>query len=325
MQKKYKILILGANGGIGRYLVDYFSRLERNDIEIIGAGRHPFNFSTYENFTYIQMDICNKDDFAKLPNDIHAVVALAGAMPARMEGYYPEQYINSNIVGMFNVLEFCRNNNVDRIIYTQSFGDIKDKAEKDIVLYPDMKADFNYGTDHSVYVVSKNTAVELIKCYHALHGLKYFIFRLPTVYSWSNNDSYYVDGVLRKRAWRILIDNAIKGKNIEIWGDPTRQKDMVYVKDFCQMLYLSCMVDRECGYYNVGTGIGTSLEDQVKGMIEVFGDEKKSNIIYRPEKNNAPQYIMDIENAKEELGYKPKYSYIEMLKDMKKERELERF
>ena len=188
-----------------------------------------------------------------------------------------------------------------------------------------MKADFNYGTDHSVYIVSKNTVVDLIKCYHALHGLKYFIFRLPTVYSWSYNDSYYVDGVLRKRAWRILIDNAINGEDIEVWGDPSRKKDMVYVKDFAQMLYLSCFVNRDNGYYNVGSGVGTSLDDQIKGIIEVFGDKNKSKIIYHPEKKNAPQYIMDISNAKEELGYEPKYSYIDMLKDMKKEKEIGRF
>ena len=92
------------------------------------------------------------------------------------------------------------------------------------------------------------------------------------------------------------------------------------------MLYKACFVDRDFGYYNVGTGIGTSLFDQIKGMIEVFGsEEKKSNIIMRPEKPNAPQYIMSIDNAVIELGYKPKFSYLNMLKDMKKEQQLKRF
>ena len=50
-----------------------------------------------------------------------------------------------------------------------------------------------------------------------------------------------------------------------------------------------------------------------------------SGIIFCPEKPNAPQYIMDIKEAVEELGYEPKYSYIEMLEDMRKERELGRF
>lgn len=325
MSEKLKILVLGANGGIGKYLIDYFCEHNDGRYEIIGTGRHHADFKNYNDFQYIQMDISNKSDFDKLPKDIYAVVTLAGAMPARMSGYNPEEYIKTNIFGIFNVLEFCKNNNIDRIIYTQSFGDIKDRSESNILLKPDMLPMFDYGTDHSIYVVSKNTAVELIKCYYALYGIKYFIFRLPTVYSWSKNDSYYVDGILKKRAWRLLIDRATKGEEIEIWGDPNRRKDMVYVKDFCQMIYLSCFVNRDYGHYNVGTGIGTTLYDQILGMIEVFGESKKSTIVFKPDKSNAPQYIMDISNAKSELGYEPKYGYIEMLKDMKKERDLDRF
>ena len=100
---------------------------------------------------------------------------------------------------------------------------------------------------------------------------------------------------------------------------------MIYVKDLCQMFYKACFVDREYGYYNVGTGFGITLLDQIKGMIEVFGTDKKSRVLYSPEMRNAPQYIMDIENARAELGYEPCYSYVEMLRDMKKERDLNRF
>ena len=91
------------------------------------------------------------------------------------------------------------------------------------------------------------------------------------------------------------------------------------------MLYKALFVQRDRGYYNVGTGIGTSLQDQIEGIVEVFDDNKKSNIVFRPDKPNAPQYIMDISNAKDELGYEPKYSYLDMLYAMKKEKELGRF
>ena len=80
----------------------------------------------------------------------------------------------------------------------------------------------------------------------------------------------------------MLIDRARVGDPIEVWGDSSRVKDMVYVKDFCQMLYKALFVNRKCGYYNVGTGVGTSLLDQIKGMIEVFGEDgRKSEIIIK--------------------------------------------
>ena len=98
---------------------------------------------------------------------------------------------------------------------------------------------------------------------------------------------------------------------------------MVYVKDFCQMLFKAIFVNRESGYYNVGTGVGTSLLDQIKGMVDVFSENgRKSKIVMRPDKPNAPQYIMDITPAVEELGYKPQYSYLEMLRDLKNEMKL---
>ena len=237
-------------------------------------------------------------------------------MPARMKGYYPARYIDVNIKGTINILEYCRKVNVDRILYTQSFGDIKDYGETNLTIKVDMPRNFKFDTDHSVYVISKNAAVDIIESYHQMFGIKRFIFRLPTIYLYSEEDHYYVDGVIRKIGYRILIDNAMEGKTLEIWGDPSRVKDMVYVKDFCQMLCKALFVDRTEGYYNVGTGIGTSLEDQIKGIVKVFGNNNE--IVYKPEKPNAPQYIMDVEPAKKELGYEPKYDYISMLEDMKR-------
>lgn len=269
---------------------------------------------------YFQVDITKKEDFEKLPKDVYAVVDLAGAMPARMEGYNPQYYIDVNITGNLNILEYCRENNVDRILFAQSFGDIKDYGETELVLKADMPRKFSFKSDHTIYVMTKNFMVDMMENYYEMYGLKKFVFRLPTIYLYSPIDYYYVDGVKRQIGYRLLIDRAIKGEPIEVWGDSTRVKDMVYVKDFCQMLYKALFVQREKGYYNVGTGVGTSLLEQIKGMVDVFGeDDKKSQIVLHPEKPNAPQYIMDITPAEKELGYSPKYDYISMLEDIKLE------
>lgn len=86
------------------------------------------------------------------------------------------------------------------------------------------------------------------------------------------------------------------------------------------MLYRAVFINRDKGYYNVGSGIGTALIDQINGMVRVFGTEgNRSQIVLRPDLPNAPQYIMDITSAMQELNYKPKYSYISFLKDFKRE------
>ena len=319
-----KIIIFGASGDTGRYLVDYF--LEQALIDhyrIVAVGTRDTDVFINKPVEYIRVDITKSEDFKKLPtNDVFAVIDLAGMMPARMEGYNPQKYIDVNISGTLNILNYCKENKVDRVLFSQSFGDIKDYSENTVVLHPFMQRCFSFKTDHTVYVMSKNFAVDLIKHYHEMYGLKYFIFRLPTIYLYSTVDYYYVDGKKRKIGYRILIDKALNGEEIEVWGDKNRKKDMIYVKDFCQMVYKATFVNLETGYYNVGTGVGTSLEDQIKGIVKVFcPNDKKSNIVERPDMPNAPQYIMDITNAVNELDYHPKYDYISMLEDFKAEME----
>lgn len=318
-----KIIVFGASGDIGQYFVKYFLEYYKGkEYQIIATGTRKTSLFEQMNVPYYQVDITKKEEFIKLPTDVYAVVNLAGAMPARMKGYNPYKYIDVNITGNLNILEYCRRTGADRILFAQSFGDIKDYGEKNPILTVDLPRKFSFTSDHTIYVMTKNFAVDMIENYHQMYGLKKFIFRLPTIYLYSPVDTYYVDGELRKIGYRLLIDKARTGETIEIWGDPARVKDMVYVKDFCQMLFKALFVNRSSGYYNVGTGIGTSLLDQIKGMIEVFGEKgKKSAIIMRPDKPNAPQYIMDITPAIEELGYEPRYNYLEMLQDFKREME----
>lgn len=323
-----KILIFGASGDTGKYFVDYLqAHLDLEEYAILASGTRQVDYFKRVGVPYYRVDISDKQAFSVLPQEIYAVVDLAGFMPARMNGYYPQKYIDINITGTLNILEYCRKAGADRILYAQSFGDIKDWGESKIVLTADMPSNFKYNTDHTIYVMCKNFGVDLLKNYNAMYGLKTYIFRLPTIYLWSPIDYYYVDGQKKTIGYRLLIDKACKGEPIEIWGDPSRVKDMVYVKDFCQMMYKALMAkDLSFGHFNVGTGIGISLDDQIKGIVRVFGEKGHySETIYRPDKPNAPQYIMDITPAVQDLGYKPQYDYLSMLRDMKKEMEGKRF
>lgn len=319
------IIVFGASGDTGRYFVKYFlDHYCGTDYQVIATGTRETSFFDSLEVPYYQVDIRKKEEFEKLPGEVYAVVDLAGAMPARMKGYDPYKYIDVNITGNLNILEYCRKAKVDRILFAQSFGDIKDHAEDNLLLAVDLPRKFSFTSDHTIYVMTKNFAVDMIENYHQMYGLRNFIFRLPTIYLYSPVDTYYVDGKQRKIGYRLLIDKARAGEPIEVWGDPERIKDMVYVKDFCQMLYRAVFADRNCGYYNVGTGVGTSLLDQIQGMIEVFGTPgKESELIMCPDKPNAPQYIMDIAPAVSELGYKPEYTYRKMLLDFKKEMEIQ--
>ncbi len=323
-----KILVFGASGETGRYFVDYFLEHDVNhNYELIAVGnRETSFFEDYFHIPYIQMNIVNKEEFEKLPReDVYAVIDLAGYMPARSDGDYTEKMLNVNLMGTLNILNYCIEVKADRILYAQSFGDILSHASNYPTLSVNLPRIFDMNTDHTVYLIAKCAAVDLIEYYHQHYGLKSFIFRLPTIYLYAKDRYFYRDGKKTKLWYRVLIDKAIAGEDMEVWGDSSKVKDMVYVKDFAQILYLGTFVDRESGFYNVGTGVGTSLKEQFEVMAEILGDKKKSKITFRPDMPSTGEYVMDITTAIKELGYKPQYDYKSFLLDYKKEMELGRF
>lgn len=327
MEKK-KIIVLGSAGNLGMYFIDYLNeKLDMEKYEIIATGtkdEYPFEFYKGK---YVKLDITKVDDFEKLPKEnVQAVVDFAGVLPAYLSKDDPNKYIDVNIKGTLNVLEYCRKVKADRIIYTQTWADLNGYLKEKKPLKPDLLRKPIHTGDHAIYTVTKCAAVDLIECYHQMYGLKNFIFRLPNIYLYSPEMYYYVNGEKKYISYRYMIQRAINGETLEMWGNPELGKDIIYVKDLCQMIFKSLFVDRETGTYNAGTGIKTTMREQIEGIVKVFSPkENPSKIIECPEKKDCDDFVMDITNAKEELGYEPEYDYIAYLEDYKKEMELNRF
>lgn len=324
---KKKIIVFGATGNTGAYLVDYaLNYFDSEKYEIIASGRRKTDFFEKRGIEYYACDITKENDFNSLPTEnVHAVILLAAQIPSYMNEYQPKKYIDSIIVGGFNVLEYCRKVKADRIIFTQTVFDVS-LYPHDQVLKPDVKPNFSYKGDHAVYVIAKSAMIELIEHYHQEYGLKKFIFRLPTIYNYSPYQYYFPNGIKTKRPVYQMIDKAIKSEPIEIWGDSKYAKDMVHVNDFSQMLCRAVEVDRDEGFYNVGTGIPVTLEEQIKTIVDIFSPkDRRSEIVYRSEKISGGGFLMDISNAKKELGYVPQYDCRKLFEDYKKEMKLNRF
>lgn len=324
---KKKIIIFGATGNVGSYLTKYaLDFFDSEEYEIIASGRRQTDFFSSRGIPYFSVDLTKEEDFSRLPQEnVFAVLLLSAQIPSYMEEYLPKKYLDSIVIGAFHVLEYCRKVHADRILFCQTVFDVS-LYPHDMVLKPDAEPNFSYTGDHAVYVIAKNAAIQLIEHYHQEYGLKKFIFRLPTIYCYSPYPYYFPKGVKTKRPLYTMIDRAVKGEMLEIWGDPAYSKDMVHVYDFSQELCRAVLVDRDEGFYNIGTGIPVSLEEQVRTIVEVFSPkDHPSPIVYRPDKPCGGGFLMDISNAKEELGYIPQYDCKALFEDFKKEMEVKRF
>ena len=317
-----KIIIFGATGTVGVYTALHLKKIGH---EVIAVGKRESDNGFFLDYgiEYYSVDISNKQAFEKLPtSSIDIIIHYAGAMPARMRGYRPQEYIDTIVTGTLNVLDYTISCGAKKIIFTQSISDCLWQVKDATPIPADLKRGFPLNNDHSIYVIAKNAAVDLIEHYHHKYGISRFILRLPTIYLFHPNPYYYVNGIKKKMFYRQFIDKAIAGEDIEIWGDYTKVKEIVYVKDFIQIVECCTNAEIKGGFYNVGEEKCVSLEEQVKGIIDVFGKEgHKSSITYRPDMPDPSEFVLDISKTKKELGYKPVFDYRASLIDMKKEME----
>lgn len=257
-----------------------------------------------------------------MPRSADAVIHLAGAMPARMQGYDPHEYISSIMVGTINVLDYMNEIKCKKIVFSHSIADILYRFGTTCPIPSDVEMRFPLNSDHSVYSICKNAAVNMIEHYHARYGIARFILRLPTIYVYQPCPFYYVDGVKRWIGYRYIIEQARKGAPLEIWGDPDSTKEVVYIKDLVQLIEKCLESNLSGGMYNVGMGAPLSIREQITAIAEVFAPATgQSRISFRPDKHSSPQFVLDISKAQEELGYVPQYEFRKWLVEFKEDME----
>lgn len=322
-----RVVVFGATGTVGAYLCKYLA--ERHyKIVAVGSRNSDNGFFAQNGMTYHSVDIRDERTFEPLPKtNVYAVVNLAGLLPARMSGYSPQKYIDINISGALNIIKYSVDCKAKKFIYSQSISDVDYLCGSKTPIDSDAPSHFPINNDHSVYSITKNAAASLLQHYSARYGFKFYILRFPNIYLYHPNPFYFVNGEKKWQSYRLIIHKAMHGEPIEIWGDPTKVKDIVYVKDCCQIIEKCISVENaESGNYNVGTGVGVSVEEQIKGIVEVFSPKNSPSIItYAPDKPDAQEYIFDISKVRKNLGYTPQYTYVEYLQDFKQEMERQTF
>lgn len=318
------IIIFGATGGIGAYTALHLSDFNEFDVIAVGHRKSDNGFFEQYGIKYLSIDIADYKSFDVLPTEnIDVVVNLAGVLPAR--SYDPRMYIQSFTMGQLNVLEYMSKVGCKKIISAQTPADLWYLQNTTEPMPADARRSFPPSTDHSIYTIAKNAAIDITEYYHNTFGISRFILRFFNVYMFHPNPYYYVDGVKRMMSFRLLIDRAERGEDIEVWGDPTRSKEMLYVKDLAQLIKQCVDSPLSGGIYNVGSLKQVTLEEQIDGIIAVFTNNKKSTKVYCPNKPNALFNHLDISKTVHDLNYNPKFSYIDSLIDMKMEMAQNRF
>ena len=314
-----KVLVLGATGNLGAYSA---IALKDAGFDVVATGKRKSDngFFQEKGITYYSIDITDPASFDILKDENISIVAdFAGELPSRC-AYNPQKLIRTITEATLNVLEFMKEVGAKKIIFPTTPYDLAAFHESGEPIDPDLPRSFPPTGDHSVYAIAKNAAVDLIENYHNEYGFSRFFLRFFTIYEYHPNAYHYRDEQFHKMPYRVLMDKAANSEPICIWGNPNRGKEMVYIKDFTKVVVSAAKPNLDGGFYNIGSPKRVSLDEMVHGIVDIFSPTgAKSEITYDPTKSDTLQSMLDWSKTARELGYKPEYDLLTMLRDFKKE------
>ena len=323
------ILVFGAAGFIGTYLID---DLLKRKYQVVASDISDIGETYYQekNIPYIRADITDKHSFKQLPHTQYkAVVHLAAVQPANVseKKYDPVDYIHVNTIGILNILEFCKKVGAEKLIYASSHRNTQGLWSKGGAIREDDGRALKYTGEYTMFSISESAAQDCVEYYQKQFGLRGIIFRLPPVYGYGPHTEIFKDGEPIKTGFQIFIESAMACRPIEIWGDSSKGRDIIYVKDVVSAFIKALNSNKVVGLYNIASGRYLSLREEAETIANAFwGNDSEPEIIERPElPNSIDTFLYDISKAKRDLGWSPQYNFEEMLIDYKKEMESNKF
>lgn len=317
------IIVTGATGFVGRYLVD---QLVTDGFDVLATGRSQAGEEYYkkQGIPFARLDITRGEDFDKLPKQgVEAIAHVAALLSIDISQWTAKDYLMTNALGTYNVLEYCRKNNVNKVVYTMTHSDVNRAKEVTITEETPRQFGATYGLGNTVpFIVSKIAGNTFIEVYDRDGIIQGIMLRLPGLRGYGSRDTYY------NCVFHQFIQKAMKSAPIEIWGEHKTVRDLIYVKDVVAAIIKALRNERAHGLYNIGSGKGLTIEEEAKAIVKVFSPpDKPSKLVYRPdiEEVRKRSYIWDISKAKRDLGWEPEYSYEEALIDYKKEMDRKHF
>lgn len=328
-----KVLITGAAGFIGYHLV---KKLINNDYTVIGldnindyydlrvkygrlddCGVHIQNIrqnvevqsSKFGNYRFIKLDLSDQKNLYKLfeAEKFDVVVNLAAQAGVRYSITNPDAYLQSNIIGFYNILEASRQYKIKHLVYASS-SSVYGWNEK----LPFSTSD---NVDHpiSLYAASKKSNELLAHSYSALYNIPTTGLRFFTVYGpWGRPDM----------ALFLFAKNIIESKSIDVFNNGDMMRDFTYIDDIVEGI--TRVVEKPAKsnskwkgkkpdpgsskapykIYNIGNNSPVRLLDFIESIEKALGKKAIKNFMpLQP--GDVPASHADVTDLIEDMGYSP--------------------
>jgi UDP-glucose 4-epimerase len=303
--KNKNILVIGGAGFIGGFVV---AELLKEDVAKVVV---------YDNFARGKManiaeslkdprcsifplggDVRETDILNDAMKDVDYVFHLAAMWLLHCKDY-PRTAFEVNIAGTFNVLEACVRNNIKKLIYSSSASVYGDAVEVPMT----EEHPFN---NRNFYGATKISGEAMCTAYNDRYGLSVIGLRYMNVYGPGQDQHAVYSGVVP-----IMLNKIDAQESPTINGDGSQAYDFIYVEDVARCNIAALKSEQKFGYYNVGTGIQTTI----RALCDTILRLKKSalKVTYKPYSADDARALVQNRigsavKAKKEIGFKYSYS-----------------
>ncbi|MHA7872941.1 MAG: NAD-dependent epimerase/dehydratase family protein, partial [Hyphococcus sp.] len=245
-------------------------------------------------------DIRDPEAVATAMKGMDCVVHLAADTRVMDSIENPAFNFDVNVAGTLNILEAMRRHDVERIVNASTGGAIIGDATPPV--NEDMPA-----RPASPYGAAKLAVEGYCSAYSAAYGLKATSLRFSNVYG---PRSYHKGSVVA-----LFCRQVLNGETLVVYGDGSQTRDYVYVDDLVGGIISAIRADK-AGVFQLGTGIGTSLNDLIDMLKEVVGPSRKVSVQYADFRSGELRHTWcDISKARKALQYQPAMSLPDGIKN----------
>jgi UDP-glucuronate 4-epimerase len=248
-----------------------------------------------QGFYFRQMDICDSSSLKNLWSEdgpYDAVINLAARAGVRQSLERPEVYVDTNIKGALNLLEFSRRHAVAKFIQASSSSVY---GANEVRPY---REDGDTSHPLSPYAATKKASEALCYSYHHVYGLDVTVLRYFTVYGPAGRP----DMLLFR-----LVQSVHEGRPVTIFGDGSQERDFTYVDDIARGT-LAALVPLGYATFNLGSDRPIKVRDCIRLIEELSG--KKAILKFKPAQSaDVAATWADISQARQYLQWQPEVVY----------------
>ena len=305
------ILVTGGMGFIGSNFVRFLLNLNQ-DFKIINVDKltyagNPENLQDLEQispdkYAFYKADICNFDliDEITVKESIEYIVNFAAESHVDRSINNPNIFVKTNVVGTQTLLNVAKKNQIKKFLQIST-----DEVYGSLNMNDPPFKETTRLTPNSPYSASKASADLLIRSYHKTFGLPVNITRC------SNNYGPYQ---FPEKLIPLMINNALNGKELPVYGDGTNVRDWIHVNDHCSAI-LKVLLEGKAGEtYNIGGDSEINNLELVKQILKVVEKPESLITFVKDRPGHDLRYAINHDKISRELNWNPEIKFEKGLK-----------